>query len=122
MSFRTIGQSVYDSPLRERIIASTTQEAWNNPAAYDTQYGQAIRTLQENGNAMIWAVCTATDVEAAYEYALNSGNLQPGADEGVITDGMILSSVQARWPQDPVPPPVINPEIPRIDNELPPEG
>jgi hypothetical protein len=105
MSFSSISKSIYDSALRERIIAANTQEAWNNPAAYDTIYGQQVRTLQENGNSMIWAVCTASDVEAAYLYAIDSGNPSPGGDEGVITDGMILSAVQERWPQDPPPPP-----------------
>lgn len=121
MSFRSISQSTFDSALRERIIAATSQEAWNNPAAYDTNYGISVRVLQDNGNSMVWAVCTATDVEAAYEYALNSGNLQPGGDETVITDGMILSAVQERWPQDP-PPPEPLPEIKLPNNELPPEG
>lgn len=117
MSFSSISKSIYDSALRERILASNMQEAWNNPAAYDTQYGYAVRTLQENGNSMVWAVCTASDVEAAYAYALLSDNPSPGGDETVITDGMILSSVQGRWPQDPVPPA----PPPVIDNELPPE-
>jgi hypothetical protein len=103
MSYSSISKSTYDSGLRERIIAATTQEAWNNPLAYDTNYGRAVRSQQENGSSMIWGVCTATDIEAAYEYALNSGNLMPGADESVITDGMILSAIQERWPQDPEP-------------------
>lgn len=121
MSFSSISKSVYDSALRERIISATTQEAWNNPAAYDTQYGQAIRTLQENGNSMIWAVCTETSIEGAYAYALLAENPSPGGDETVITDGMILSALQARWPQDPVPPaPPEPPDV--IDNTLPPEG
>jgi hypothetical protein len=120
MSFSTISRSTYDSALRERIIAATSQEAWNNPVAYDTQFGHMVRALQENGNAMVWAVCTATDIEAAYAYALNSANPNPGGDEGVITDAMILSAVQERWPQDPVPPAPPEPP-PVIDNELPPE-
>ncbi len=32
---------------------------------------------------------------AAYEYAINSNVERPGNDEAVITDGMILSAVQA---------------------------
>lgn len=121
MSFSTISKSVYDSALRERVISCTTQEAWNNPESYETEYGKAIRTLQENGNSMVWAVCTATDVEAAYAYALLAENPSPGGDETVITDGMIVSAVQSRWPQDP--PPYIPPEPPNmIDNTLPSEG
>ena len=118
MSYKTIAQSTYDAALRERIIAATTQDAWNNPTAFDTQYGELVRTLQENGNSMVWAVCTATDVEAAYAYAINAGNHDPGGDEGVITDAMILSSVQSRWPQDP-PPPEPPPEMPEVENTLP---
>jgi hypothetical protein len=45
-----------------------------------------------------WAVASASDVEAAYSYALDANIPNPGGDESVITDGMILSSVQANWP------------------------
>lgn len=31
----------------------------------------------------------------AYKYAVDSGDEEPGANEGAITDGMILSAVQA---------------------------
>lgn len=48
-------------------------------------------------NSMIWAVATASDVEAAYESALAADNPDPGGDPSVITDGMILANVQANW-------------------------
>jgi hypothetical protein len=104
MSYSTISKSIADSALRERIISATTQEAWNNPAAFETVYGGEVRSLQGNGNDMIWAVCTAADIEEAYAYALLSENPNPGGDETAITDAMILSALQSRWPQDPPPP------------------
>jgi hypothetical protein len=36
-------------------------------------------------------------VESAYASALAANNPNPGGDESVITDGMILSHVQANW-------------------------
>ena len=51
---------------------------------------------------MSWAVSAASDVEQAYEYAVNAGNPDPGGDPAVITDGMILAGVQAHWPENPV--------------------
>ena len=83
MSYATIWTSVSDQALSGRITACIAQEVavGANPYAYfpDVQ----------------WAVVTASDVEAAYAFALNSGNAAPGADEGVITDGMLLAHVQA---------------------------
>ena len=51
-----------------------------------------------------WAVATASDVAAAYESAVAADNPDPGGDPAVITDGMILSSLQANWPEPPPPP------------------
>jgi hypothetical protein len=110
MTYLSVYRSSIDSPLRDRITACATQEAWNNPAAYETEYGKLVRTAPENALKMIWPVCVASDVEAAYAYAVTAGNPNPGGDETVITDGMIIANVQAKWPQDPEPPPVINPE------------
>jgi len=50
---------------------------------------------------MAWAVGGAADVEAAYASALAADNPDPGGDEAVITDQMILSNVQAHWPTTP---------------------
>jgi len=50
---------------------------------------------------MAYPVATATDIEAAYASALAADNPDPGGDEAVITDGMILANVQAKWPPDP---------------------
>jgi hypothetical protein len=84
MSYSSIFTSANDAELYGRIVASCAQE------------GAAIPT--EAAAAVLWPVVTAADVEAAYESALDSGNPNPGGDEAVITDGMILAHVQANLP------------------------
>jgi hypothetical protein len=102
MSFTTITKSANDQALIDRVNAAAVQEAWNNPAAYATAYGAEVRKSWFNAQAMVWPVCIADDVAAAYESALAAGNPDPGGDPAVVTDGMILANVQAKWPQDPV--------------------
>jgi len=83
VSYNSIWASVGDEALRGRITACVAQESdvGDDPFALYLQ--------------VQWPVLTATDVEEAYEYALASGTENPGRDETVITDGMILSHVQA---------------------------
>lgn len=59
-----------------------------------------------------WDVSSASDIEAAYASAVAGENPDPGGDESVITDGMILSSVQANWDDAFEQPPVITPPNP----------
>jgi len=98
MSFTTIAQSAVDQALGSRVIAAAVQEAWNNPAAGDSAFGQDVQASAENGRRMVWPVCIAADVEAAYASALAAGNPDPGGDPTVVTDGMILANVQTKWP------------------------
>ena len=99
MSYETINQSVYDSDLRGRVTAAVATEAWQG-----SQAGSFTDTARNSpdmaANILIWPVCSASDVEAAYASALAGGNPDPGGDESVVTDGMILSAVQANWPAD----------------------
>ncbi len=88
MSYKSIDASSKDEALNGRITACCRQEG-HDP-------------LTE----AMWAVYTASDVEDAYEYALNAGDPAPGDDETVITDGMILSHVQAFFNPQPTMPPV----------------
>lgn len=53
---------------------------------------------------LIWPISTRSDIEAAYASALASGNPNPGGDEAVISDQMILSAVQAELPNLPATP------------------
>jgi len=103
MSYATIHRSSVDPVLGSRILAATVQEAWSNPAAADTVFGRDTQAVADNGRRMIYPVCTAADVEAAYASALAANNPNPGGDEAVITDGMILGNVQAKWPADEAP-------------------
>ena len=54
-----------------------------------------------------WPVSSQSDIEASYEFAVNSDNPDPGGDPTVITDGQILSAVQHIL--NPPPPDVLNP-------------
>jgi hypothetical protein len=102
MSYATIAVSATDPALVARIRSATVQEAWTvNGGA--TDYGQSVRVSDYNSAAMVWPVCVASDVEAAYESALAAGNPDPGGDPSVVTDGMILGAVQTRWPEDAAP-------------------
>lgn len=100
MSYSSMNRSSTDEALVGRVTAATVQEAWT-PAHDDDAFGQAVRQASYNAVTMVWPVCIASDVEAAYESALAAGNPDPGGDPAVITDGMILANVQAKWPPDP---------------------
>ena len=89
MSYTTIAQCAADPALFERINSCVAQEQI-------AKGDQAQPGLLNS--SMAWAVAGAGDVEAAYESALAAGNLNPGGDPAVITDGMILAHVQANWP------------------------
>ncbi len=92
MSYSTIARSVQDRSFVDRVNASIAQE--------QKVRGEPISPT-ELSIPITWAVATASDVEAAYASALAAGNPNPGGDEAVITDGMILSNVQANWPGAP---------------------
>lgn len=101
MSFTTIAASAADAALTDRITAAAVQEAWNNPGLAGNAYAASLRQAWPNAQQMWWPVCIAPDVEAAYASALAAHNPNPGGDPTVVTDGMILSNVQAKWPEDP---------------------
>ena len=101
MSYTSIARSATDAALTERITSAVVQEAWNNPANQDNEYARNVRLSYANAMLMTWPVVIASDVAAAYESALAASNPNPGGDPAVITDGMILANVQAKWPADP---------------------
>ncbi len=86
MSYNTIAQCATDDALLQRVRAavSTQPDAPAPPDAYAYQ--------------IIWPLSGASDVEAAYASALAADNPNPGGDDGVVTDQMILTGVQAHWP------------------------
>lgn len=82
MSYSTIARCANDTAFAERVRAASSQEGHgaNVPSEY------------------LWDLSAKSDIEAAYASAVAGGNENPGGDESVITDGMILSAVQADPP------------------------
>lgn len=87
MSYTTINICAHDPVLAGRVAAAAAQEGSDRPEAQSWE--------------LIWPVSAAADVEAAYASALANDNPNPGGDEAVITDGMILAHVQAAMPPAP---------------------
>ena len=101
MTYAITWQASADQALVERVIASIATEAWRNPAFFDTDYGRLVRSGPLNAvTPILWAVVSANDVNDAYASAVAGDNPNPGGDEAVVTDGMILANVQASWPPD----------------------
>jgi hypothetical protein len=84
MSYSTINKCAHDAALYDRVTAACAQEGADNPSSAATD--------------IIWDIAAATDIEAAYASALAANNPNPGGDESVITDPMILAKVQANMP------------------------
>ena len=102
MSYATLSTQVRDAALADRVNAAVQQEAHENPTLVDSDYAVQVRTVMYGaGDRLMWPVSIAT--EAEYASALAAQNPNPGGDESVITDGMILSAVQANWPEDEAP-------------------
>lgn len=90
MSYSTIWRCATDSSLIKRVTAAAAAEGASDPTTIVATH-------------LIWPLATDSGVEAAYASALAAGNPDPGGDEAVITDGMILASVQANMPPPEVP-------------------
>ena len=85
MSYKTINECANDRSFQGRLTAACAQEdVGSDPDS-------AMFSLR-------WDVSAKSDIEAAYASALAAGNEDPGGDEGVITDGMILAAVQSLTP------------------------
>lgn len=84
MSYSTVNICAHDQQLQGRVSAACAQEGAAEPET-------AMWKL-------MWTIAAAADIEAAYASAIAADNPNPGGDESVITDGMILSAVQAHWP------------------------
>jgi hypothetical protein len=84
MSYNTIHQNATDVPFNNRLTAAAAQEGADVPEAA--------------ANQMRWQVAAKSDIESAFASAVAAGNPNPGGDESVITDGMILAAVQSLTP------------------------
>lgn len=81
MSYFEIAVMARDPHLRERIAACAATEGVIAP--HPTAWADRHQ----------WELAAAPGWGDAYTYAVNSGSENPGKDEAVITDGMILSAV-----------------------------
>lgn len=81
MSFRTQALLTDDNELHRRVAACAAREGLPDPMGWTQQ--------------RIWVLSAQPGWDAAYASALVGGNAAPGASEAAITDGMILSAVQA---------------------------
>jgi hypothetical protein len=70
-----------DRELARRIVACAATEGVAEPEAWVVAHK--------------WELSAQPGWDAAYAYAIDSKNLHPGEDEGVITDANILTAVQA---------------------------
>lgn len=83
MSYLTISVMASNPRLQQRIRAAVVEQL------RDVRK-DAISTAMH----LTWTVCAEPGWADAYKYAVDSGNMDPGGDEAVITDGMILAAVQ----------------------------
>jgi hypothetical protein len=98
MSYNSLTSQTNDVAFQSRVVAAAVQEAFENPGVHDSAYAVLVRGNPSEGVTMVWPVSIATEAEYASALAGNIPN--PGADEGVVTDSMILAATQANWPAD----------------------
>lgn len=81
MSYRTQAALARDQHIVERVTACAATQEIPNPSQWAWSHQ--------------WTFSAQPGWDAAYAYAVNTGVVDPGNSESVITDGMILSAVQA---------------------------
>ena len=87
MAYASIAEMSEDVALTRRIAGCIATQDYTPPQGiYNTPLAIA--------DVIKWRCVGQPGWAAAYEYAVNSNNPNPGADEAVITDAMILSAVQ----------------------------
>jgi hypothetical protein len=97
MTYATIAEIAQNNALFQRLTAAAAEQGKTKP------YNQWVADHA-------WDLAVTPGWAASWEYAEALGIADPGADDGVITDGMILAAVQ----------PMDVPEAP--DQALPVEG
>jgi hypothetical protein len=83
MSYKTVADIAESYSLVRRLNAGAAKESIDN----NVQWVQTYR----------WELASQPGWDAAWDSAVAGGVADPGSDEAVITDGMILSGVQAVW-------------------------
>ncbi len=87
MTYLSIADMHDSATLRRRLTACAAQEGKGGLVGPEKWL-----------DAHAWALAAQPGWADAWAYAVASNNPDPGADAGVITDGMILAAVQ---PMDP---------------------
>lgn len=80
MSYRTQALLAEDAFITTRVTACAAREGENDPR----------RFALENK----WKLSAQPGWDEAYSYAIDTGVANPGNEEGVINDAMILAAVQ----------------------------
>lgn len=89
MSYNSVAAMAHSRSLTQRIIAAAAKESVDHAE----QWAQLYR----------WEVASQPGWDVAWDSAVAGGVADPGKDEAVITDGMILSGVQAVLAANPTP-------------------
>lgn len=99
MSYRTVVEMASNQPLLYRIAACAAEQNEVDPVAW--------------ASSNVWHIAADPGWSSSWESAKAGGDNSPGDNIGVITDGMILASVQNRQaelaaaaaaaPQEPLP-------------------
>lgn len=94
-SYLSIAAIANDEFMRERMVACVTQQQHLGSIVVDLPNTASPYNAQAwvESNSYLWAA--SPDWGAAWDSALAGGNEEPGKDPAVITDGQILSTVQA---------------------------
>lgn len=95
MTYNTVADMVDSESLSRREFAAIAKEGIDPPEPWQSSHR--------------WVLASQPGWDAAWDSAVAGGVEDPGADEGVITDGMILAAVQAIILAE-LPPPDPNPE------------
>lgn len=103
MSYGTQAQLSRDPAIRERLAAAAAKEGVTDP--HPTAWADANQ----------WILAAEPGWDEAYSYAIATDVPNPGADESVITDAMILAAVQkALGITPPAESPPVEPEPPLV--------
>lgn len=89
MSYKTIALMAQDEDLKQRIHAAVAEQ------------GGSFHEVEFAPGGGLWKIAASPGWGAAYDSALAGNVERPSWNEGVITDGMILSAVQAYLAQQP---------------------
>jgi hypothetical protein len=110
MTYLTVAAMMDNDSLMRREYAAAAKEGIDPPEHWQYEHR--------------WKLASQPGWDAAWDSALaahpDDPDYDPGADQGVITDGMILSAIQGLVTAENPPEPEPEPEPkPGIDNELP---